>query len=76
MELFWLLTKLATKGTTDQRSTSPSVNRTEPEKEEESKLGHSIRYARVLDRLISYLFSYLSGFPGLSIIEFFLHSEF
>jgi len=29
--------ELATKGTTERRSTSPSVNRTEPEKEEEKK---------------------------------------
>lgn len=40
--------ELATKGTTERRSTSPSVNRTEPEKEEEAKLGHSIRDVRTI----------------------------
>lgn len=36
---FDLQNELATKGTTERRSTSPSVNRTEPEKKKEEKLG-------------------------------------
>lgn len=40
--------KKVSKRTAERRSISPSVNRTEPEKEEEAKLSHSIRDVRTI----------------------------